>query len=149
MIQPDEAKPWPFLRTLAHDPRVPEALKQPHNWPAGVRREYGEDEGFAVGGEIAAGVAGFFGGDADGGVDGGGFAFDEVKPGDVHLVLFLGRWDGLEDDPFHVGAEIAFAGAEKAGGELSDIFERLFGNFLGERRIAPPQRAQRTQRKQN
>ena len=27
MIQPDEAKPWPFLRTLAHDPRVPAELK--------------------------------------------------------------------------------------------------------------------------
>ena len=29
MIQPDEAKPWPFLRTLAHDPRVPEAAQGP------------------------------------------------------------------------------------------------------------------------
>ena len=48
MIQPDEAKPWPFLRTLARDPRVPEALKDPHNWPEGVRKEYGEDEGVAA-----------------------------------------------------------------------------------------------------
>src|SRR5262245_8238608 len=48
MIQPDEAKPWPFLRTLARDPRVPEALKDPHNWPEGVRREYGEDEGVSA-----------------------------------------------------------------------------------------------------
>src|SRR6266446_6817363 len=39
MIQPDEAKPWPFLRTLAHDPRVPEELKNPLNWPEGVRTE--------------------------------------------------------------------------------------------------------------
>ena len=39
MIQPDEAKPWPFLRTLARDPRVPEALKDPHNWPVrGTKR---------------------------------------------------------------------------------------------------------------
>ena len=29
MIQPDEAKPWPFLRTLARDPRVPEASRTP------------------------------------------------------------------------------------------------------------------------
>ncbi len=29
MIQPDEAKPWPFLRTLARDPRVPEAAEGP------------------------------------------------------------------------------------------------------------------------
>ena len=41
----------------------------------------GEDEGFAVGREITAGVAGFFGGDADGGVDGGRFAFDQVQAG--------------------------------------------------------------------
>ncbi len=45
MIQPDEAKPWPFLRTLAHDPRVPEGLKHPRNWPEEVRQEYGDDEG--------------------------------------------------------------------------------------------------------
>jgi hypothetical protein len=45
MIQPDEAKPWPFLRTLAHDPRVPAELKDQRNWPEAVRLEYGEDEG--------------------------------------------------------------------------------------------------------
>ena len=39
MIQPDEAKPWPFLRTLARDPRVPEGLKNPANWPEAVRQE--------------------------------------------------------------------------------------------------------------
>ena len=38
MIQPDEAKPWPFLRTLANDPRVPVELKEPRNWPEAVRR---------------------------------------------------------------------------------------------------------------
>jgi hypothetical protein len=48
MIQPDEAKPWPFLRTLARDPRVPETLKDPNNWPEGVRKEYGEDEGVSA-----------------------------------------------------------------------------------------------------
>ena len=36
---------WPLLRTLANDPRVPEALQDPQNWPEGVRREYGEDKG--------------------------------------------------------------------------------------------------------
>src|SRR2546428_6996983 len=45
MIQPDEAKPWPFLRTLANDPRVPAELKNPLNWPDGVRAEWGQDEG--------------------------------------------------------------------------------------------------------
>src|SRR5437870_9565008 len=48
MIQPDEAKPWPFLRTLANDPRVPTELKNPLNWPEGVRAEGGEDEGVAA-----------------------------------------------------------------------------------------------------
>ena len=48
MIQPDEAKPWPFLRTLAHDPRVPEELKNPLNWPEGVRKEWGQDEGVSA-----------------------------------------------------------------------------------------------------
>ena len=48
MIQPDEAKPWPFLRTLARDPRVPEALQDPRNWPEGVRQEYGDDEGVSA-----------------------------------------------------------------------------------------------------
>src|SRR5437879_13680710 len=44
MIQPDEAKPWPFLRTLANDPTGPAELKNPLNWPAGVRAEGGPDE---------------------------------------------------------------------------------------------------------
>src|SRR5437660_3524120 len=48
MIQPDEAKPWPFLRTLANDPRVPAELKNPLNWPAGVRAEWGQDEGVSA-----------------------------------------------------------------------------------------------------
>jgi len=48
MIQPDEAKPWPFLRTLANDPRVPAELKNPLNWPAGVRAEWGHDEGVSA-----------------------------------------------------------------------------------------------------
>src|SRR3989442_4918131 len=48
MIQPDEAKPWPFLRTLANDPRVPAALKDPRHWPEGVRAEWGEDEGVSA-----------------------------------------------------------------------------------------------------
>src|SRR5206468_12360977 len=48
MIQPDEAKPWPFLRTLANDPRVPAELKNPLNWPQGVRAEWGQDEGVSA-----------------------------------------------------------------------------------------------------
>src|SRR2546425_6920988 len=48
MIQPDEAKPWPFLRTLANDPRVPAELKNPLNWPEGVRAEWGQDEGVSA-----------------------------------------------------------------------------------------------------
>ena len=48
MIQPDEAKPWPFLRTLANDPRVPAELKDPRNWPEGVQREYGDDAGISA-----------------------------------------------------------------------------------------------------
>src|SRR5437879_13663159 len=48
MIQPDEAKPWPFLRTLANDPRVPAELKNPLNWPAGVRAAWGQDEGVSA-----------------------------------------------------------------------------------------------------
>src|SRR2546427_7515986 len=48
MIQPDEAKPWPFLRTLASDPRVPPELRNPLNWPEGVRAEWGQDEGVSA-----------------------------------------------------------------------------------------------------
>src|SRR2546427_748375 len=58
MIQPDEAKPWPFLRTLANDPRVPAALKDPLNWPEGVRAEWGEDEGVSALSEHRRGVGG-------------------------------------------------------------------------------------------
>ncbi len=45
LVQPDDANAWPFLRTLANDPRVPEELKIPTNWPEAVRVEYGEDDG--------------------------------------------------------------------------------------------------------
>ena len=45
MIRPDDAGTWPFLRTLAHDPRVPQELQDPRNWPEGVRQEYGDDKG--------------------------------------------------------------------------------------------------------
>jgi hypothetical protein len=38
----DEAKPWPFLRTLARDPRVPGRWVLP--MARGVRQEYGDDE---------------------------------------------------------------------------------------------------------
>ena len=45
LIQPDEAKGWPLLRTLKNDPRVPEEMKNPLNWPEPMRVEFGEDEG--------------------------------------------------------------------------------------------------------
>lgn len=48
MIRPDDAGAWPFLRTLANDPRVPEALQDPSNWPEGVRREYVKESPYRV-----------------------------------------------------------------------------------------------------
>src|SRR5207244_12457773 len=35
-------------RNRDRDPKVREELKNPRNWPAGVRREYGEDEGVSA-----------------------------------------------------------------------------------------------------
>lgn len=48
LIQPDETKSWPFLRTLARNPRVPGHLKAPGNWPEQAQREFGQDEGVAA-----------------------------------------------------------------------------------------------------
>ncbi len=44
-LVPDQYKPWPLSYQLAHDPRVPERLKDPANWPAPMRAEWGDDEG--------------------------------------------------------------------------------------------------------
>ncbi len=48
LIQPDEAKSWPFLRTLANNPDIPDEMKIPTNWPEAVRVEFGEDEGVSA-----------------------------------------------------------------------------------------------------
>ena len=48
LIQPDEARSWPFLRTLANNPDIPEEMKIPTNWPEAVRVEFGEGEGVSA-----------------------------------------------------------------------------------------------------
>ncbi|MFQ6030708.1 MAG: extradiol ring-cleavage dioxygenase [Dehalococcoidia bacterium] len=48
LMQPDEAKNWPFLRTLKNNPDIPEELQIPTNWPEDVRVEFGEDEGVSA-----------------------------------------------------------------------------------------------------
>ncbi|MGE3539793.1 MAG: extradiol ring-cleavage dioxygenase [Candidatus Tectimicrobiota bacterium] len=42
---PDEYKPWPIMRMLHTDPRIPEAMRDPANWPEPMRLEWGNDEG--------------------------------------------------------------------------------------------------------
>jgi hypothetical protein len=45
-LVPDQFKNWPLARMLeAGDPRIPERLKDPANWPAPMREEWGDDEG--------------------------------------------------------------------------------------------------------
>ncbi len=48
LIAPDEDLAIPLRRTLARDERVPQEMKDPHNWPEPMRAEYGEDEGFTA-----------------------------------------------------------------------------------------------------
>ena len=48
LIQPDEARSWPFLRALATKADIPEEMKIPTNWPEDVRVEFGEDEGVSA-----------------------------------------------------------------------------------------------------
>ena len=48
LVIPDEEKPWPLRATLANDDRVPKEMKDPRNWPEGMRLEYGEDEGVSA-----------------------------------------------------------------------------------------------------
>jgi len=45
---PDEHKPWPLARMLQSDPRIPERMKDPSNWPEPLRREWGSDEGVSA-----------------------------------------------------------------------------------------------------
>jgi hypothetical protein len=45
-LVPDEHKPWPLVRMLRGD-RIPPDLKNPINWPAPLREEWGTDEGIS------------------------------------------------------------------------------------------------------
>jgi len=44
-LVPEEYKPWPLARMLGTDPRIPERLRDPANWPEPMRAEWGNDEG--------------------------------------------------------------------------------------------------------
>ena len=44
-LVPEEHKPWPLARMLHSDPRIPAHMKDPANWPAPMRAEWGDDEG--------------------------------------------------------------------------------------------------------
>ena len=46
-LVPEELKPWPLVRMLKNDPRIPERMKDPANWPEPLRQEWGDDEGIA------------------------------------------------------------------------------------------------------
>ncbi|MBI3329768.1 MAG: extradiol ring-cleavage dioxygenase [Nitrospinae bacterium] len=41
----DEYKPWPLVRMLQSDDRIPPHMKDPRNWPEPMRLEWGDDEG--------------------------------------------------------------------------------------------------------
>lgn len=44
-LVPDEYRPWPLPFQLRSDPRIPERLRDPRNWPAAMRAEWGDDQG--------------------------------------------------------------------------------------------------------
>ena len=46
-LVPAEHKPWPLARMLHTDPRIPEHMRDPANWPEPMRAEWGSDEGIA------------------------------------------------------------------------------------------------------
>src|SRR5262245_6095629 len=48
LITPDEDRAYPLQRTLARDDRVPPEMKDPQNWPAPMRAEYGQDQGLTA-----------------------------------------------------------------------------------------------------
>jgi hypothetical protein len=48
LITPDEDRAFPLRRTLARDDRVPAEMRDPQNWPAPMREEYGPDEGITA-----------------------------------------------------------------------------------------------------
>src|SRR5215203_1889367 len=47
-LVPDEYKAWPLARMLHTDPRIPERMRDPVNWPAPMRAEWGDDEGITA-----------------------------------------------------------------------------------------------------
>jgi hypothetical protein len=47
-LVPDEHKPWPLARMLHTDPRIPENMRNPVNWPEPMQAEWGEDEGISA-----------------------------------------------------------------------------------------------------
>jgi hypothetical protein len=57
---PEEHKPWPLARMLHMDPRIPEAMRDPANWPEAMRAEWGADEGISAFREHRARVFGGF-----------------------------------------------------------------------------------------
>lgn len=46
-LVPEDLKPWPLARMLHTDPRIPERLRDPANWPEPMRAEWGNDEGIS------------------------------------------------------------------------------------------------------
>lgn len=47
-LVPAAYKPWPLAHMLHTDPRIPEAMRNPANWPQPMQLEWGEDEGIAA-----------------------------------------------------------------------------------------------------
>jgi len=47
-LVPDEYCPWPLPFQLRSDPRIPEHLKDPRNWPAAMQAEWANDQGVAA-----------------------------------------------------------------------------------------------------
>lgn len=43
-----ECKPWPLIHLLKNDKRIPERLRDPANWPAPMREQWGNDEGLTT-----------------------------------------------------------------------------------------------------
>ena len=48
LITPDADRGFPVNVTLTRDERLPEALKNPLNWPQPMQQEYGDDQGLAA-----------------------------------------------------------------------------------------------------
>ena len=47
-ITPVEDRGYPLTRTLENNPHIPQELKDPSNWPEGLRQEWGDDEGLTA-----------------------------------------------------------------------------------------------------